>query len=192
MKTNQTFSAIKELMTLVGANSRYDALSHIEQIMSHQYSENVRLLNGLKDWVENSLVVTDKLEFMASVDQIVNVIAKQLDVKPTDLYSNSRRRELVAGRQYAYWIIGKCWPRVSITQIGRVFNKDHATVLHSNKAFYDMVETDDHYFNELQIIVKILNSSTDVNVLGAFVNLEHQRQKVLNEKAKRKTASREL
>ena len=189
MKYNSDFKSITELLALVNPANRFEALAIIEMLIQRQRINEIRLLDALKEYVKITMASTDKLEFNHEVDIIVDTIAQILDVKKVDIYSNSRKRELVLARQYIYWVIAKRFPRVTVTHIARVFNKDHATVLHSNKAFNDAIEVDHNYYAELDIIVRVLKAN-GIDITAAFVLLSNQRKKLLDEKkVKREAAS---
>jgi chromosomal replication initiator protein len=72
--------------------------------------------------------------------QIETTCAKFFDVEKAQL--NTRRREVVEKRQILHYF-AKNYTRESLSCIGRYFgNKDHATVLHSERVINNLIGTD--------------------------------------------------
>lgn len=57
-------------------------------------------------------------------------VARIFEVDPVDLAGRSRARPLVEYRHIAMWVIRRCFPLLSLAQIGSMFgNRDHSTVI---------------------------------------------------------------
>lgn len=68
-----------------------------------------------------------------SPGEIIRRVAKWYGVTPDDIVGNSRTRRIVEARQCAvYWVHTRM--NLSAGAVGRRFNRDHATILHSIKA----------------------------------------------------------
>jgi chromosomal replication initiation ATPase DnaA len=63
----------------------------------------------------------------------------------------TRRREQVLARQVAIYFIRR-HTRLTTSQIGGLFRKDHATVLHSLKAINDMLDWDKEFIHDFDAI----------------------------------------
>ena len=63
-----------------------------------------------------------------------------VDVKAVR-FEKTRRRDIVEARQLAMAVI-MLNPKESLTKVGKYFNKDHATVLHSVKTIANLRQTD--------------------------------------------------
>lgn len=70
---------------------------------------------------------TDQLQVM---DEIINQVNSYFE---TDCQKNTQKREIVYPRQVAMSIIYELMPRITLVNIGKKFNKDHATVLNAFK-----------------------------------------------------------
>ena len=68
------------------------------------------------------------------------------------LASKNRERYVCTHRQYLMYIIRiKTYlSGVSLSQIGRMFNRDHATVIHAIKCINSMKETNDFVLKDIQ------------------------------------------
>jgi len=64
-----------------------------------------------------------------------------------------RHRELVSARQISMFYL-KQNTKLSLAQIGAMFRKDHATVLHSIKTVNNLADTDKCYRQDLKAIAK--------------------------------------
>lgn len=77
-----------------------------------------------------------------SMEYIINVICKQLDISSEDFYSKSKKRELVQARQLAMHFAKK-YTKCSLAVIGeQCGGKNHATVIHALKTVSNLLETD--------------------------------------------------
>lgn len=72
-------------------------------------------------------------------DHILSVVCDQYLVTRKDLTGRSRARELVMPRQIAMYFI-KQFTKLSLSDIGRIMNRDHATVLYSIRKVKDFIE----------------------------------------------------
>lgn len=64
-----------------------------------------------------------------------------------ELDKKSRKRELVFKRHYFNWFCySNFMTKISLQKIGRLVNKDHASVLHSMKVVEDLLSTRDELF----------------------------------------------
>ena len=73
--------------------------------------------------------------------QVMNEIINQVNSYfETDCQKNTRKREVVYPRQLAMSIIYELVPRLTLVNIGKKFNKDHATVLNSIKRVKQEIE----------------------------------------------------
>lgn len=85
-----------------------------------------------------SVVGTDKV---LTVEMISELIARQFNVSVSDMKSRSRKKSLAFPRQVAMYLCRK-YTDDSLADIGRAFNRDHSTVLHSIKKVTTMSARD--------------------------------------------------
>lgn len=82
---------------------------------------------------QTALIIDAMYDFMniahepTEINQIINLINEYFSV---NCISNNRNGQVVKARQLAIHFI-KLYLNLSITSIGKIFNKHHATILHS-------------------------------------------------------------
>ena len=82
---------------------------------------------------------------------IIKEVAEKYGVTVEDMKGKSRKREIVEARQYAMWLIRqeRRWDSSLMMKVpiytqaftGGLFGKDHATVIHAEKAINNRIET---------------------------------------------------
>jgi chromosomal replication initiation ATPase DnaA len=80
-----------------------------------------------------------------------------MNVSREDITSKRRIREIIIARQTATYLISKKF-RKSLVEVGRYFNCDHSTVIHSKRAVENCIETELEYrekIKEMKIILRI-------------------------------------
>ena len=85
---------------------------------------------------ENTLIVDDE-----NVKIIIRQVCKFFGVTDQELRSSSRERRLTEPRQAAFYYMRK-YTRKGTQEIGRVFNRDHATVLHACRTVETLMDID--------------------------------------------------
>lgn len=73
-------------------------------------------------------------------DQILNQVTAEFGVSINDLTGRLRDREFVVPRQIAMFLI-KEHTKMSLVEIGKMFNRDHSTVIYSIRTVRDLLET---------------------------------------------------
>jgi len=92
----------------------------------------------------------DELTF----DSIESKVCEFIRIPPEVLQLKSRKREIVWGRQILHYI-AKNKNMGSLSEIGfRFGNKDHATVLHSNRTVEALLETDKVFIKEYKSFIE--------------------------------------
>lgn len=72
---------------------------------------------------------------IGSPDGIVDAVAAVLNVESKFIKGDSRKREFVEARQIAIGLIAESDPRITLTRIGKMFNRDHSTIIYAKKTF---------------------------------------------------------
>ena len=94
--------------------------------------------NAIKDQIK------EKQENI-TIDDIVNIVAKELNVKPSDIKSKKRQRNVVNARRIVIYLARNLTPN-SMPQIAVYFGmKDHTAVSHNMKKINEMVEKDENF-----------------------------------------------
>lgn len=82
---------------------------------------------------------------------ILDIVSRELGVESVLNNLGSRKRHLVDNRAMAMYYLRK-FSNLSLSQIGKVFKKDHATILHAMKIFSNQFETSRKFrFKAIQI-----------------------------------------
>lgn len=91
-----------------------------------------------------------------SVDFIQKQVAEYFDVPVELLKERTRKRAIVQARQLSMYF-AKQFTNKSLKSIGDFFGgRDHSTVIHSNQAIENLIETDDEFADAVQEIQKII------------------------------------
>jgi chromosomal replication initiation ATPase DnaA len=92
-----------------------------------------------------------------SFDQrIINIVCAEYETWPEKIFVPDRHRDLVEPRQVIHYLLNK-YTKLTISKIGGLTNKDHATVLHSNKVINNLKATDIEFRSKLSIIEQTIN-----------------------------------
>lgn len=75
-------------------------------------------------------LLRDKDSYMPSPEAIIDETGKCYGIDVTEIMSTSRTKEVAMARQVAMYIIRQL-TKLSLPEIGRVFGRDHTTVIHS-------------------------------------------------------------
>lgn len=86
---------------------------------------------------------------------IEKIICEHFDTTMEKLSYRSNCREIVFPRQMAMFFFVK-FTRMSLNHIGRLFDRDHTTVINGSKTIRDLMDTDEGIRNEVEQITKKL------------------------------------
>ncbi len=133
---------VNYIATIIENNTR-----EIEGILSklHAYSQLMHQKITL-DFAKN--VLREQLQEKSdniTIDTIMKIIAHELNVKPSEIRSKSRSRNIVAARRIAIYLTRELTP-MSMPQIAQYFGmKDHSTVSHTMKKIHRLLEEDENF-----------------------------------------------
>ena len=88
---------------------------------------------------------------------IIQFVCKEMNVKYKDALSKDRSRILVLTRNMCYAIL-KTYVGATVASIGRLFFRDHTTVLHGLRMHQQDLKTNDIYqeqFDEIRFLLKL-------------------------------------
>ena len=95
------------------------------------YAAKILQNNPIKDSNDKKIIgVVYKNANLKTVNMIVDKVCEKYLVSKHDVFGKSRTRDVVRTRSILYNLLHEEY-NVSISSIGRVFNQDHTTVLHS-------------------------------------------------------------
>jgi chromosomal replication initiator protein len=111
----------------------YMSLPGIKQSANVKRSSNVPTLNP------------------STCDRICLVVANYYNISLAELKSNTRKRRIALPRMIAmYFMYGRT--SMTLLQIGKMFNRDHSTVIHSRTLINDLLKVDLVFKNEIEEI----------------------------------------
>jgi len=133
---------VNYIATVIDNNTR-----EIEGILSklHAYSQLMHQEITL-DFAKNALreQLQEKRDNI-TIDGIMKTIGKELNVKPSEIRSKSRNRNIVSARRVAIYLARELTP-MSMPQIAQYFGmKDHSTVSHTMKKIHSLLEEDEDF-----------------------------------------------
>jgi len=80
-----------------------------------------------------------------NLENIVEIVSKELNVKPSEMKSKSRSKNIVEARRIVIYLAKNLTPN-SMPQIAQFFNmKDHSAVSHSIKKINELIETNEYF-----------------------------------------------
>jgi len=93
-----------------------------------------------------------------TIDSILELVAKELNVKQSEMRSNNRTVPVVHARRIAIYLSRTLTPN-SMPQLASYFGlKDHTAVSHTMKKIKDMIENDDDFKLKIdEMINKVSN-----------------------------------
>jgi chromosomal replication initiator protein len=80
-----------------------------------------------------------------NIDDIVKIISKEMNVKPSDIKSKKRTRNVVNARRIVIYLARNLTPN-SMPQIAQyVGMKDHTAISHAMKKIHEIIESDENF-----------------------------------------------
>ena len=91
------------------------------------------------------------------VDTVYQIVKSTLAIDPLE-YLHTRKRKHVEIRQLTMYFMTE-HTKSSLSEIGKFFNRDHATVLHAKKTIKNLIETEEEIKKMYELIKGNLYSS---------------------------------
>ncbi len=136
----------KEIINYIATNMG-DNIREIEgaiiklNAMSNMLGQEITLdfaKNAVKDQIK------EKQENI-TIDDIVKIISKELNIKPSDMRSKKRTKNVVNARRIAIYLARNLTPN-SMPQIALYFGmKDHTAISHAMKKIKEVIEKDENF-----------------------------------------------
>jgi chromosomal replication initiation ATPase DnaA len=141
---------IADLILLIPSDQQHFARKRIDNIIRVVSDSQIEELN----WKSINGEVESLNERITN--NMMKVICTLTLVDRDQLKSKCRKRELNDVRQIAMWIIRK-GTSMSFYDVGKVFNRHHATVLHAVKNVEGLIQTDNKYRADVEQILNHLD-----------------------------------
>lgn len=85
-------------------------------------------------------------------DKVMIAVSEVLEVSIKDIKSLSRKTELVFARQAAMFLIRKSNKTITLKSIGKIFNRDHSTVIYAIRSMTDHIKIEKKTKSIIQLI----------------------------------------
>jgi chromosomal replication initiator protein len=97
-----------------------------------------------------------------TIDDIVKTVSTELNVKPSDIKSKKRTKNVVSARRTAIYLARELTPN-SMPQIAMYFGmKDHTAISHAMKKINEILESDENF----KILLEALSNKIKTNALS--------------------------
>lgn len=116
--------------------------------------------------------LTTSMRFCITPELIIERICKFRGLKEEGVRSPKRTRELSFTRHIIYYFVRRL-TSLSLTEAGKLFDQDHATVLNGIKRVNNMLETDKKIVQMVAKINLILGANNNYINLDYLSNMEH-------------------
>ena len=131
-----------------GTIIKLNALSNmLNQEITLDFAQNA-IKDQLKEKKEN-----------ITIDDIVKIISKELNIKPSDIKSKKRTKNVVNARRIAIYLARNLTPN-SMPQIAVYFGmKDHTAISHAMKKINEIIESDENF----KVLLEELSNKVHTN-----------------------------
>lgn len=149
---------IKQKCKLNNINLGKDVIEYIATNMGDNIREiegAINTLNALSsiikidinlDFAKTSLqdYIKEKTKENITIEEIIEIVSKDLNIKPSDIKSKSRSKNIVSARRISIFLI-KNLTANSTSQIANYFGmKDHSAISHNIKKINQIISNDDY------------------------------------------------
>ena len=118
---------------------------------------------GIKNYlttVNSELYRKNKRMYMnyeAHVDNVCRLVFNYFDVPLEKIKVNNRQAHIIRAKQFTAYFLKREIYKITLEEIGKVFNRDHATMIHSINKINDLIEVDSEYrtYHE-ELCIKII------------------------------------
>ncbi len=95
-----------------------------------------------------------------TIDDIVKIISRELNIKPSDIKSKKRTKNVVNARRIAIYLARNLTPN-SMPQIAVYFGmKDHTAISHAMKKINEIIDNDENFKVILEELSNKVNTQT--------------------------------
>ena len=120
----------------------------MNQNITLEFAKNV-VKNQIKERSEN-----------ITIDDIVKVASRELNVKPSEIKSKSRSRKIVEARRIVIYLARSLTPN-SMPSLAQYFGmKDHTAVSHAMKKINEMIDKDENFKAKIEELSHKITSAT--------------------------------
>ena len=115
-------------------------------------------------WISPSFEYVD-MNKENKINSLINYVCNVKDLSFEDITSKKRHRHLAETRQKLFYIMHRVF-NIPCTDVGKIFNRDHSTVLYGCKLIGGFIEIDPAFEKEMSDIINKFRykpSTTDIH-----------------------------
>lgn len=153
----------------------FEMPTDVVEFIAHQIKSNVRQIEGTvkKLYALQQLtgepatisaatraisdIRTDDMPTPVTVERILDEVARTYNLTAGDLLSRNQSKNISHARKAAMYIIREI-KQMTLLEIGKLFEKDHSSVVYSLKSFTNAVEQDPHELSVVNDIIKNISN----------------------------------
>ena len=130
----------------------------VKKLLAYRELDNASMdpdtvMRAVRDLIRNSD------SFMPAPEVIIEETGKCYGIEVGDIMSSSRTKEVTLARQVAMYIVRQL-TKLTLPEIGRVFGRDHSTVLHSLEKVEGLIKEDRETAENIRDIKSNVNART--------------------------------
>ena len=153
----------------------FEMPTDVVEFIAHQIKSNVRQIEGtvkklyaLQQLTGEAATIsaatraisdirTDDMPTPVTVERILDEVARTYNLTAGDLLSRNQSKNISHARKAAMYIIREI-KQMTLLEIGKLFEKDHSSVVYSLKSFTNAVEQDPHELSVVNDIIKNISN----------------------------------
>lgn len=89
-------------------------------------------------------------------DNIIEAVCLSLGVSRERMLSTLRERDVAEARFIAIGLIVEVNPKVTLKQIGALFNRDHSTVIYGRRMYNELMDSDPSFKSKVNKVIKLV------------------------------------
>ncbi len=137
---------VREIEGILSKLHAYSQLMHVD--INLEFTKNV-----LKDQIQENRV-------NLSVESITSSVAKDLNIKPSEIRSKGRSKNIVYARRIAIYIC-RDLTQSTMPQLAQYFGmKDHTAISHTIKKINSLIETDEDFKTKIEELTNKITSTS--------------------------------
>lgn len=114
--------------------------------------------NGANVEISMKVIVTRPVRFSASkrmeyMQNVLDLVESEYEVNEAMIKNADRKREVVEARQILFYILKTSRFYFSFKELGRLFNRDHTSVMHAVNKVKDLQQVDLEFKEKLNKIL---------------------------------------
>ncbi|OGS36988.1 MAG: hypothetical protein A2293_02080 [Elusimicrobia bacterium RIFOXYB2_FULL_49_7] len=151
-KINLSDDVIEYIATISSSNIR-EMEGHLLRLLAHSSIYRVDI-----DYVTAVNILSIKMDEGKKriyVEEVIDAVAKIFNIQQEKIIKGGREKDLVIPRQIAMYLSRKLTAS-SLKSIGKIFTKDHSTIIHGSKAAERMIDNDEIVKNMVDKVYRIL------------------------------------